>query len=152
MPQQPAPRSVPDADPPRNLLETGQHCPRCKNVLCLPPSASFITSALPAEIRPVKMDRGRPRCVACDLTRTKEMVRDILAPVDTVARLQADIAKMEKYVELGIKLEETQKSLTEARNRLGLMRGHRQENVKKVWERFYGAWGPGVRAGGAKNT
>lgn len=98
------------------------------------------------------MDRSRPRCVACDLARTKEIVRDILAPVDTVAKLEADIEKMEKYVELGIKVEETQKSLTEARNRLGFMRGNRKENVKKVRERFYGAWGPGVKAGGAQNT
>lgn len=74
----------------------------------------------------------------------------MVAPVKSVAKLEADIAKMEKYVELGIKVEETQKSLTEAKNRLGLMKGDRQENVKKVWDRFYGAWGPGAKAGQAR--
>ena len=75
------------------------------------------------------------------------MVRDIVAPLEALAKFEADITKMEKYTELGIKVEETTKRLNEARKRLQLMKGNRQENVKKVWERFYGAWGPGAKAG-----
>ena len=32
------------------------------------------------------------------------------------------------------------------------MTGNRQGNVNKVWERFYGTWGPGAKAGGVKKT
>lgn len=78
------------------------------------------------------------------------MARDTAALVESVAKLEADIVKMEKYIKLNIKVEETRKSLTEARNRLWLMRGNRQKNVKKVWERFYGAWGPGAKSGKAR--
>lgn len=75
------------------------------------------------------------------------MVRDVAAPPEALAKLEADITKMERYVGLGIKVEETTKRLNEARNKLQLMKRNGQENVKKIWERFYGAWGPGAKAG-----
>lgn len=78
------------------------------------------------------------------------MFRDIVAPAEPVAKLEADIAKREKDMELGIQVKETERILVEARNRSGLMTRNRQGNVKKVWERFYGTWGPGVKSGGVK--
>lgn len=97
------------------------------------------------------MDRTRPRCVACDLTRTKELCKDVIAPapgyVDAVLKIEQDLAKMEKYLEQGIQKAEMGRAIVERSKRLDVTKRQRKEGLLRVWERFYGAWGPGVRGG-----
>lgn len=52
--------------------------------------------------------------------------------------------KMENYLKEGVQVEEMKRGIVEGRRRLEATRRLKRERLEMVWERFYGAWGPGL--------
>ena len=82
------------------------------------------------------------------------MCKDVIAPapgyVDVVQKIEVDLRRVESYLEHEVKTEDMRRGIIEAERRLDMARRQRKERLSRVWERFYGAWGPGVKGGKKK--
>lgn len=129
------------------LTISSSTCTRCARPLLLPPPLSLLQDAYPS-LPAFPIDRTLPRCRYCDLRRTQKLLVSAELPppkyTNPVAKVEADIKKMEELIKEGIMVEELRIALPVARRRWGERVMEREQGKRRAWEAFWGVWGPGA--------